>query len=933
MSCFRCGRWIAVVARLLVVYSVASTAAAVGAKEFASHAPLRPLPQASQRPLAAGPTKFVDPARGDDAHDGSEAKPWRTLVHGAAHLQPGDTLVLRGGTYYEHLRATLVGTVEQPITIRAYPGELVTLDGGLPEFQLDAANAWEPYADGAAGEFRSTRTYPDFEVKTGDLKVHLLGGFVDSLLPLQGYWSHGDLQSDNPYWTLNDGTKGGKSGNEKHVYCGPGLWYDPETDRIHCRLAHTQLPQLGDGNYRGETDPRKLPLIVATDPAGPVVVLKECRHVRLQDLVLRGAREETLLLDGGEQIELDGLSLYGGASCLRAPSTYNLRVANTAFRGLAAPWTFRGSLKYRSIESRLVRTTGWDPTGRDGRMYEFAYCEFTDSVDGVFVGNIFTVYFHHNLVENVSDDAIFVTSGTGFDGETPGGNGNYYQNRFARNLTCFAFGVGHGRQKTLIDDKKGTPGKKQLGHGMVIRRNVFDFRAPVMYHWPSGPDDGRELTSLGRMFGDHGSPAWEMMHIFHNTILAGDPPRYEYGTDGFTRAMAHGTFRDIKNNIVCQLHGLPGQTFPPGDVQYAADHNLLWSVDEGPLTTALPKPKYPRDQVPPQAAWGEGDKFADPKFVRYEADWRKPVDLRLQPGSPAIDAGYTFKHTTDALGKQDAGLPDLGAIPLGIEPWRVGCFGRMDVCGNEIPAAERTPIAVEWRAQEKMVQPLKPWHDGKPAAVVTGYPAFEAPLVRFALAKQAVRTDFFDKQWLDPREYEKYSLVVVDGSFTRGRIVPDHFAESEILVVKKFLEDGGTLWLFRERLDLFAEPAGLKFLNDTFGTQLKLNTRPIAIRKPEHPWIAHLAKAGADATWIEKASAGVTFSNAGSEVVIGSDLGKTVLGRIPVGKGQVIFSGFSPGSAVPNGREKSTVADERRFSDLMQIVTNIVGELYRTKGE
>ncbi|HUG70804.1 MAG TPA: hypothetical protein VMM76_23850, partial [Pirellulaceae bacterium] len=403
--------------------------------EFSSHPPTRPLPSSSARPLVGGPEKFADAKNGNDAHAGTLERPWRTLAHAVTQLQPGETLYLRGGVYYEHVAAHLIGTEESPITIRAFPGELVTIDGGLPEFQTTPQTAWEPAPEGVAGEFRSKATYPDIETKHGTLQVSLLGLFTDSLLPLHGYWHHPDLQSNNPYWTLSGGNK---VGPEAHVYCGPGLWYDAQTDRIHCRLAPTTLPGLGENNYRGETDPRKLSLVISGWGHGPVLKLEDCRYVRLQDLVLRGARQHTLDIRGGGNIELDGLTLYGGQSCLMAEGIVGLRVAHSAFRGLAAPWTFRGSLKYRSIESRLVHTGGWDSDGAAGSNYEFAFCEFTDSVDGVFVGGIRNVRFHHNLVENISDDAIFVTANTGYDGSTHGGNSHFYQNRFARNLTCFA---------------------------------------------------------------------------------------------------------------------------------------------------------------------------------------------------------------------------------------------------------------------------------------------------------------------------------------------------------------------------------------------------------------------------------------------------------------------------------------------------------------
>src|SRR5262245_17026631 len=111
------------------------------ADTFPSSPPQRPLPVPSARPLGTGSGIFVDPQRGDDANDGTKERPWRTIRAALPRLNPGDTLYLRGGQYFETVYCAVAGTAEKPITIRSYPGELAVIDGGIPDFQRDPASA------------------------------------------------------------------------------------------------------------------------------------------------------------------------------------------------------------------------------------------------------------------------------------------------------------------------------------------------------------------------------------------------------------------------------------------------------------------------------------------------------------------------------------------------------------------------------------------------------------------------------------------------------------------------------------------------------------------------------------------------------------------------------------------------------------------------
>ncbi|MEQ8791757.1 MAG: hypothetical protein RIC55_36175 [Pirellulaceae bacterium] len=908
-------RRVAVVAIVSAWACVVSNTAALA--QFRSHPPTRPLPTSSDRAMADGPALFVDAKAGDDRNDGSRQRPWKTLTHAVEKLSPGDTLYLRGGVYFEHVTVKTSGDAGRPITLRAYPGELAVLDGGIAEFQLAPESAWEPAEDGADGEFRSVKAYPGLARRAEG--TNLLGNFLDSMVPLHGYHFLGDLRSDNPYWNVTN-----KVGDESYVYCGPGVWYDAESGRIHARLAHTTLPGLHDDNYRGETDPRKTPLVIAGMTPGPVLTLDGVDQVRLQDLVLRGARDATLDLRNSTNIELDGLTIYGGSAPIRVQDCLGLRMQHTACRGLAAPWTFRGSLKYRAIESRLFSASGWNPTGAPHGDFEIAFCEFTDSVDGVFLGNASRVRFHHNYLDNVSDDGIFVTARTAYDGTTPGGDVQIYQNLLARCLTTFAFGVGHGRQRTIESGK-------QTGSGVEIFRNVFDFRRPVMYYWPTSPDAPQELSSLGRVGGDHGSPAWEPMRIYHNTILAGGTPRYDYGSDGLAKAMGKGTSRRVFNNIVCQKEGLPGAFLPDPTADFQADGNLFWSLAEGENVAGdffgkfRGSEAFTKSKVQYEPGWTAHDQFAEPQFTELSSDWRAAPDLRLKPSSPAIDAGVPLPPAwPDPLRDVDSGEPDIGAIPRGGNPWPVGVHGRLTVFGAERSTGE-TPGAVEWRLDRA---PSRSFDEKRGRALVyQGYPAFDAPLLEFALRKSGMPVDVLERTWLDPAELANYRFVAIDGNFTRAKIEPDRFREQDLPHVRRFLEAGGTLLLLRERTDLFASPHGNAFLAEFTGERTRIVDFSPQVLKPEHAWIKHLRR-GAAPAWLT-AKAARPLSTTRGESLIGDESGASLLWQARVGAGRLIYIGWSPAASLPHGRLPSTLEQETAFEQQMQVLQTLIDDATR----
>ncbi len=77
---------------------------------------------------------FMSPG-GSDSDDGSFESPWQTIGHAKSRVSAGDTIYMRGGTYFLssgiiwHPDYNSNGTAANPITLRGYPGESVVIDG------------------------------------------------------------------------------------------------------------------------------------------------------------------------------------------------------------------------------------------------------------------------------------------------------------------------------------------------------------------------------------------------------------------------------------------------------------------------------------------------------------------------------------------------------------------------------------------------------------------------------------------------------------------------------------------------------------------------------------------------------------------------------------------------------------------------------------
>ncbi|MBN2007421.1 MAG: right-handed parallel beta-helix repeat-containing protein [Anaerolineae bacterium] len=81
---------------------------------------------------AQGQIYYVDPSGSDGTGDGSIGSPWRTIQHAVEQLQPGDTALVRSGTY-AGARLENSGTAAGYLTLKAAPGATVIINGPGPQ--------------------------------------------------------------------------------------------------------------------------------------------------------------------------------------------------------------------------------------------------------------------------------------------------------------------------------------------------------------------------------------------------------------------------------------------------------------------------------------------------------------------------------------------------------------------------------------------------------------------------------------------------------------------------------------------------------------------------------------------------------------------------------------------------------------------------------
>lgn len=649
--------------RLLIAFALTVIAIPCAPGRAQSHPPLRQAPAAATRALPVGDIVFVDAQRGDDAGTGTIENPLRSINQAARKIKPGTTISLRGGIYYEQVYISAAGTPNKPITITSHPGETAIIDGGVREFHDNPASAWQ-LVDGTTDEYRSTGVHPNLHIA--------MGWFADSMIGLNTYYHAADLRAAQELVHYADFTKRRETDHDP-LYCGPGIWYEQETGRLHARFAHTHVEGI-DHNYAGQTDARKLPLIIAPFSSVPLT-LDGCKHVTVRDVVIRGGGHDTVKISLSTDVTLDNVTVWAGSYGAEVFGTQRLKLHNCGFYGSVPPWLFRSDTSKRDYPGRptrnitrlnthalLVPRPGIEfdvyasPVNDD---WEISHCEFTDAHDAIYLGGV-SVRFHHNLIDNMQDDGIYLSPM--YQRHVYAGKGatsQYFHNVFRQTNMPLAFG--------------GPEENKDILH---IYRNIFDLRRKINYSRGTTQKPAHGF-SFGAIVSDHGSPPWAAMFIYHNTCIMAASNR-----DAYMRlaTAAHADRpRHVFNNILFHLASLPTcpQLDPATGVQ--ADGNLTFKPDADAKAAAKVYDRYQKSDLflasrqVYAAGFTANDTVGDPKFRRFDpADLALP-DVTPTAGSAAIGAGVPLPaEWPDTISTSAGAKPDIGAVPGNGKPFRAG---------------------------------------------------------------------------------------------------------------------------------------------------------------------------------------------------------------------------------------------------------------------
>ena len=602
---------------------------------------------------------------GDDGNPGSLDQPYATVNHALSTLKPGDTLFLRGGTYYEEVEATVSGTAGQGITIAGYDGEQAVIDSGLPEFRAAGNSDWE-LVDAGRGEYRSKSSCRE---KTIFAYVTGIAGYENERVALVPY-------EDVKHFRATTDSYGGASSD---FYVGPGAM--EIAGRCHVRLAKTAAMRNAEARYgkvfAGENANPGAYGIILSQATNTLTV--SGAYLTFKDIIFNQAKRTILLEPGAQYVRFEGITAWLGASTIQTYSSavHHITITGSRILGDAPYWIFWSDMKDAPRPANLLRSTSIGLKGgtHDWEIERSLIRGSGQDLIGTNNGE-HRIFVHHNRIENCGDDAFEIEGKAENGGRDDIGHIQIYENYISNCLVAVAVGQ---------DTKKMTGPLLFYRNVVALLRDHPVNRKAGINKWNGGGQFG-----YNRMFKQAGSDyAARNVHYYNNTLVMLNAEK------GITPTPTHPDGSTFANNIVAMVNDEAVEEYNMGSDQLI-DGNLYWqanALDDEPLVSGK-NSVAELDGIEQRSVSGGSKGGSDPQFVGFSAtvidkspsSWAvransevlEPANFMLASNSPAGGKAVKVSCRKVSGGADQQGRPlcsngslpdsrtaaDIGAIPL-----------------------------------------------------------------------------------------------------------------------------------------------------------------------------------------------------------------------------------------------------------------------------
>lgn len=597
-------------------------------------------------------SSFYVSTRGSDTNAGTLTAPFRTIQRAADFAGPGDTVLIRGGTYRETVRPARSGGSGEPITFRPYNNENVTVSGA------DVIGGWSGYSG------RIYRASQGWNLGFGENQV-----FVDGRMMIEARWPNTSLDvtrpnlasadsigvtlnGDNSKADLRDAALTAADGawDGATIHIAPGHAWVAQTATIsdytrgRLRFTYQQMneryekPERGDRYYlTGKFQALDSAGEWFRDPDGSLYLWTPEGESPAAHTVEAKRRDLAFDLRGRSNVRIDGLNIFAATIATNSGSD------SITLTGLDA----------RYVSHYTLMSTGWSRPDTTGIYLFGRNSVIRDSIVRFSAGHGIAIAGRNNRVENV------VVRDVGYNG------GN-------------------------------EAGINVRGPGHVVTRNT-------VY------DAGRSGVKIG--YATRLKLTYNLIHDVMQQSTDGGGI-YTYGTDGKGTEIAYNVIYNSRSDGF----GAVGVYLDNFSSNYVVHHNVVWNADHAMKMnpTSRYNQVYNNTFVGVDysvATSKSGDMLGsvfrnniftktariDPRSVKQNNlnPGNHPGfvnlargDLRLKSSSRAIDAGM---HLGSATSGYAGDAPDIGAYEYGKPAWKAGAGISIPVRPAPAPEPEPEP--------------------------------------------------------------------------------------------------------------------------------------------------------------------------------------------------------------------------------------------------